>query len=43
MATWLWLNFVLNKGYINALQFTDVPALAPSESAENMFEPFKSN
>lgn len=42
-VAWLWLNLVLNKGYINALQLTNVPALAPGDSAENMFEFFKSN
>lgn len=42
-ATWLWLNPVLNKGYRNTLQLTDVPALAPGDSAESMFELFKSN
>lgn len=42
-ATWSWLNPVLNKGYRNALQLTDVPALAPSDKAEKMFELFKSN
>ncbi|XP_057868476.1 ABC transporter C family member 14 [Cryptomeria japonica] len=42
-ATWAWLNPVLNKGYKSALKLTDVPALAPSDSAEKMYELFRSN
>eukprot|EP01018_Ginkgo_biloba_P003571 Gb_36600 [translate_table: standard] len=41
-ATWAWLNPVLNKGYRNTLQLTDVPALAPGDSAERTYELFRS-
>uniref|UniRef100_A0A0C9S8B2 TSA: Wollemia nobilis Ref_Wollemi_Transcript_11795_5173 transcribed RNA sequence n=1 Tax=Wollemia nobilis TaxID=56998 RepID=A0A0C9S8B2_9CONI len=41
-ATWSWLNPVLNKGYKNPLKLIDVPALAPFDSAEKMYELFRS-
>ncbi|ERN02230.1 hypothetical protein AMTR_s00045p00218350 [Amborella trichopoda] len=37
------MNGLLKKGYESPLKFEDVPALAPSDSAESMYKFFESN